>query len=505
MAADLVAPHAAPTRLDRLIGWFDPHRGLRRLAARSMLARAYEAASPRDRWKPRRGGASADADHMADAAIMRAKARSLVQNVPYARAALDALVANVVGTGITPVWGGADPEAVATLWADWVKVADADGKSDFYGLQALAYRTMEQDGEVLVRYRWRRDEDGLPVPLQLQLLEIDWLDTGRQQGAAGSNRVVNGIEYDLLGRKVAYWLWDQHPGDISARKGTRTQSSRVPANLITHLYRAERPGQGRGFTRFAPVISSIRDLRLLEDAELQRKNLEARLGVIVSGDASLFAAPPQQLTGDQAKATGELGEMPSGSMVNIPPGSNVTTVAPNPSQGYTDYVRLQLHLILAGFGVPYEEGTGDMSEVNFSSARVRQQQFRRQCEQTQWLELVPGLCNAVAAKFLEAARLVNKVRKDTAVSDWSTPKWEYVKPSEDVAASIQEIGSGQQSISEHIRRKGYTPKKVFDELADDVKELQRIGIFDALMFLLRGNAPNQASAADQGGNSTTSK
>lgn len=494
---------SAPTALDRIIGWVDPGRGVKRLVARQMLARAYEAASPRDLWKPRRSGASPNADHAADASVLRAKARSLVQNVPYARAALDSLVANVIGTGITPVWEGSQKDQAVDLWAEWVKVADADGKLDFYGIQALAYRTMEQDGECLLRYRWRRAEDGLPVPLQLQLLEIDWLDTGRQQGAAGGNTIVNGVEYDMLGRKVAFWLWDQHPGDTTLRRGTRMQSSRVPSSLIQHIYRAERPGQGRGFTRFSPVISSIRDLRLLEDAELQRKNLEARLGVIVSGDASLFAGPPQQLTAEDAKKTGELGQLPSGAMVNVPPGSNITTVAPNPSQGFPEYVKLQLHLILAGFGVPYEEATGDMSEVNFSSARVKQQQFRRQCEQTQYLELVPGLCNPVAEKFREAAAMVNKLKNTTKVADWSTPKWDYVNPQQDVEASIREIGSGQQSISEHIRRKGYRPEKVFEELGRDIAMLKQIGAFDSLMFLLRGNSPQPEPASAVDGNTST--
>ncbi len=490
---------AEPTRLDRLIGWLDPQRGMRRLAARTMLQRAYEAASPRDTWKPRRPGASADADHFSDAATMRAKARSLVQNVPYARASLDALVANVIGTGIVPVWEGAQSAEAQALWVEWVKVADADGKRDFYGLQDLAYRTMEQDGEVLIRYRWRRAEDGLPVPLQLQLLEVDWLDTSRQQGAVRGNRIVNGIEFDVLGQKVAYWLWDQHPGDITLRRGMKTQSRRVPASLIQHLYRAERPGQGRGFTRFAPVIASMRDMRLLEDAELQRKNLEARLGVLVSGDASLFVGPPDKMTPEEAKRTGQIGELPSGGITQVPPGSTITTVAPNASPGYTDYVKLQLHLITAGFGVPYEEATGDMTEVNFSSAKVRQTQFRRQCEQTQWLELVPNMCVPVSAMFVRAAELVGKLNpRRVSVGDWSTPKWDSPNPKDDVEASIRLIGSGQRSISELIRQSGYRPDKVFPELEKDIAELKRIGVWDALMFLLRGNSPQSPEAATAG-------
>jgi capsid protein len=203
--------------LDRLIGHFDPSRALKRVAARTLLQRAYEAASPRDPWRPRRGGASAQADHMADASKLRTKARFLVQNVPYIAASMDALVDNVVGTGIVPRFSGASEKKLNELWARWVSECDADGRLDFYGIEAAAYRAMEQDGEVLVRLRPRRLSDGLAVPLQLQLLEIDWLDSTRNSMLGGSadvaagNVVIEGIEYDALGRVAAYWLWDQHP------------------------------------------------------------------------------------------------------------------------------------------------------------------------------------------------------------------------------------------------------------------------------------------------------
>ena len=196
---------------DRLIGAFDPVRGLRRHTARELLQRAYEGASRRDGWRPKRAGASANTDHAMDASELRVRARAMVQNVPYIARGLGSLVANMVGTGIVPRSLSPQATKIDSIWGEWVKVADADGRLDLYGLQAAAYRAMEQDGEVLIRLRTRRLEDGLPVPLQLQLLEIDWLDTSKN-GAHGGNDIVSGIERDPLGRVVAYWLFDQHPG-----------------------------------------------------------------------------------------------------------------------------------------------------------------------------------------------------------------------------------------------------------------------------------------------------
>ena len=57
--------------VDRFVGWLSPQAGLTRHFARQRLARAYEAASPRDSWRPRRAGASANADHSADSATLR--------------------------------------------------------------------------------------------------------------------------------------------------------------------------------------------------------------------------------------------------------------------------------------------------------------------------------------------------------------------------------------------------------------------------------------------------
>ncbi|MFM8863449.1 MAG: phage portal protein, partial [Limnohabitans sp.] len=349
----------AGNTLDAIIAWIAPGIGLKRLSERERL-RAYEAASPRDGWRPRRAGASANTDHTGDAATMRTKARALVQNVPYCARGLDSLVANVVGTGITPRSLSPRATQIDALWADWCQVADADGRLDLYGLQAAAYRAMEQDGEVLIRLRTRRAEDGLPVPLQLQVLEIDWLDSAKSGTREGSNNViVNGIEYDALGRVAAYWLWDQHPGELLTGRRNRAASYPVAAASIIHLYNPQRPGQGRGFTRLAPVITRVRDLQLYEDAELQRKNLETRLAVLASTD-------PKEIElerGSDPDKTGELGTLASGSITRVPAGMNLTVVEPKAAPGYVDYLRFNLHLVAAGMGITYEMLTGDVKEV----------------------------------------------------------------------------------------------------------------------------------------------
>jgi lambda family phage portal protein len=477
--------------LDRLIGWFSPHRGVQRAQARAALVRAYEGAARTDGWRPRRAGASANSDHASDARELRIRARSLVQNVPYITRGLQALVSATIGTGIEPRAIGRNAKRINALWTDWAKVADADEIFDIHGLMAAAYRAMEQDGEVLIRRRSRRVEDGLPVPLQVQLLEIDWLDSTKSGQAAGGGQIVNGIEYDVLGKPRAYWLYGAHPGDAT-RTSVRLDSKPIPAADIIHLFAPTRPGQGRGITRLAPIIARVRDLMLYEDAELARKNLETRLGLAVSGDVSALANAPTYASGD--RPYGDLGELPSGGITQLPPGLNVTSIDPKPAGAFVEYCKHNLHLIAAGLGVPYESMTGDMVEVNFSSARIRRMDFRHDCEQMQWLVIIPRLGEPLWQWFLEAVDLSGKASIANVGVDWSTPRWDYVNPYQDVRAETEAIGAGLMSPSEALRQRGYKPDEVFAEIGADFQRLQNSGALN-LMQLLLTSGRHQVPAA----------
>ena len=78
--------------------------------------------------------------------------------------------------------------------------------------------------------------------------------------------------------------------------------------------------------------------------------------------------------------------------------------------------------------------------------------------------------------------------------DWSTPKWDYVNPVQDVAADLDEISGGLSSISEKLRRRGYKPELVFQELKSDMERLQSDGTLDLLLMLQKGRTMGMAQA-----------
>lgn len=113
----------------------------------------------------------------------------------------------------------------------WTDEADSCGTSDFYGLQALICRGMIESGECFILLRNRKPEDGFSVPLQLQVLESEHLDNKSNQTLANWNIIRNGIEFNRLGHREAYYLFLEHP-----EEGSFGESVRVTASDVLHIW-----------------------------------------------------------------------------------------------------------------------------------------------------------------------------------------------------------------------------------------------------------------------------
>lgn len=481
--------------IDWAVGLINPAAGLRRHVARKALARAYEAASTADGWRPRRAGASADSDHRADAAAIRAKARSLYQNVPYITAGMDGRVSHAVGHGIGVEFSGSGSETKNAAFKRWTKNCDYSGMASFGAIQDQVWRTWDVDGEVLVRLRFGDDTGPDTPPVRLQPLEVEWLDMTRERSPDTGNPIVNGVEYDLGGKRVAYWIWRHHPTDTTLVRGLRNESERVPAREVIHLFQPKRPQQNRGFSRMSSAIARTRDFSLYEDAERARKNLESRLSVVATSDISGLRQIDAESNTDPTSR--DLGTLSVGGITQIG-ASGVTVVEPKAMPGYVETAKWEVHLISAGCGFTYEMATGDMREANFTQGRMRMLTFRREIEQMQWLHFIPGFMERVVEAFVEAGALAGLWARSRAwEAEYATPRWEYIQPDQEVSADIKEIGTGLASISSKLRARGEDPKKVFAQWKQDMEQLKADGTWDYMLFLTRGNLPTPPQQGDQ--------
>lgn len=445
------------------------------------LSRAYDAAKTGRRtggWTA--GDGSANAEIASGASLIRRRARDLVRNNPWAASAIRKLAAKTIGTGIIPRLAAGRDEverkrAIAAEWEAFVENCDPEGRLDFYGLQQLASRTRYESGEVLIRFLPRPSSWRLRVPLQLQVLEPDFLDATRSQRLADGGAVIQGVQYDRAGRRVGYWMFPEHPGDDIVYARRSLQSQFVPASEIAHVFEPLRPGQARGVSCFAPVTLRLRDADEYEDAELVRKKI-----------AACFTAFVQRATGpnsplDKSATTGTDGRrvesMSPGRLQYLQPGDQVTFGVPPSDDSYVEYMTFQLHAIAAGTGTTYQQLTGDLTKVNYSSARVGLVDFWDYLDQQQWLVEIPQMCRPVWRRFGQV--LAATGRRDLAqpfAARWTPPARRWVDPVKEVAAEQSAVRMGLKPLKQAIAERGEDPEEVLQEIAETNAQLDSLGL-----------------------------
>lgn len=467
------------TLLDRVIGHVDPQRGLRRLAARAHLdralqvARGFDGASTRGARGAGRqpGGGSANAELVPSLARLRNRSRDLVRNNGYIKHGLKVLVHNAVGsTGIVPKY---KQRAINKLYKRWARKCDVGGMLNLAGIQAQLVRAMWESGEVLLRFLYRRADDGLEVPLQLQVLEADHLDTARTGPVVGGFCVA-GVQFNLAGQRTGYWLFDQHPGEV-ATIPKNWVSRFVPAADIVHLFPAiERPGQVRGIPQFAVSIWRAQDLGDYQEAELVRKKIEACFAAFVKMEGEGFGGSGIGAGGIRPGAGAGGGQGPRlegiqpGSINYLRNGEEVQFSAPANGDGYEDHVRIELRAIAAGADITYEQLTGDYSQVNFTSGRMGKIEFRAMVEQFQWLVFVPMAMERIAERFAYVAWLAGKIPDQTVMpEDWTAPRIPLLDPLREAEGYAVMRENNFMSRHEIVRELGYDPEQVDGEIQAD--------------------------------------
>ena len=462
---------------DRALRQIAPGMALARVRNRQALdvmAMHYEASEAGSRassWRVNRGDADTSArsrDRLA------AIARDMIRNTPLALRAQQVIVSNAVGDGIIPKVvsqnAAVREELLALIEAHFDTAAvDADGRTTLYGLQRLAFNTVVDAGEVLLRRRRRLRSDGLPLPFQIQVLEPDYLDRSLDGTTRDGRTIREGIEYDAIGRRVAYHLLDAHPGSrrwISARRDTR----RVDASEILHVYRQDRPGQMRGVSWFAPVALALQDLADHQDAQLMRQKIAACF-------TAFRVAPDAEPAGAQDPAG--LATLVPGRIQNLAAGEDIRFSAPPGVQGYGEFTRSVLLSVAAGMGITYEALTGDLSNVNFSSGRMGRMEMDRNVTAWQWLMLIPQMLQPIGQWMLEAWRLESPRRAVPVRLDWVPPNRMMVDPNRELSALRDKVRSGFASRSSVIRELGDDPERVLADQRADAEASDGAGlIFD---------------------------
>jgi lambda family phage portal protein len=438
--------------IDAMIEPFAPHSAARRRSARIALGelRQYDAAQSNRRTQGwRRPASSADVEIGGGIAKLRASSHELVRNNKYASAAIKQMNAQMVGDGIALRCEHADKQLAQKMQDAWDRWAESkvDGQNDFYGVQKLDCGAMVEGGEAL--NLWTADPNGPDG--RIAVLEGDFLDLAKTVKTA-DGRIVQGVQFDGGNQRTAYWLFNDHPGDILF--STSLASRPVPAEFVDHLYDQERPGQTRGVPWLTPSMLDLRDIADVEDSMRLKKKVEACLAIILTPGEGQVASPITGQTTTQTDGRPDTETLRPGLIFRARPGEQATTLNPTGTGDTVSFLKYLLAGISASV-VPYHLMTGDVSQANYSSLRAALLGFWSLLDVRQQQIFIPGCCQPA---FLRRRRRFALESGDKRVLEvkaiWTPPPRAFVDPLKDVAAEVAEIRSGLKTLPAALTARG---------------------------------------------------
>ena len=443
---------------------------------------SYDAASTTGRrtkgWLPGAGGPRSTVN--ANLATLRNRSRDQIRNNGLIAHGITSLVVNEVGKGIVPRSRAESERArknIDQLWKQSMNEIDADGVLNFYGMQSLASRTRRGAGEVFLRRRRRSMRDGLAVPMQVQIIEPEFVPLDMNKDLPNGNKIVAGIEFNRRGQRVAYHVYKEHPGESSGFGSNETV--RVPAKDIIHHYVPLRPGQIRGEPDAVAALLSARDFRDYQDAELVRKKTRAPFtGFMERASIDYDPDSLDPITGLPKNVEDDLPELavsPGTFLTGLPGERLVLFEGDNAGEGYEDYIRSQMQLQAVALNLPYEILSGDWKDVNDRLVRVILNEFHRYIESIQDHYMIHQVCGGVWRWWLDAAVLSGAISAPGYANkahvyqmcEWRPHGWDYIHPVQDVEAKLMAIAGGLTSRSAEVAKKGGDVEEVDQQNRED--------------------------------------
>lgn len=364
--------------LDKAIAYVAPGIAARRLASRAQLAFAGGYTGARidraalNRWQPNAG--SPNSDIIRDLPTLRARSRDQMRNAPVAVGAINQVVNNVIGTGLSHS-AALDAEFLgltteeAEDWAEdvdrrfnaWANSPDCDlsRQVNFYGLQEVFCRSWLESGDCFATTPLIK-RGGAQRMLAIQLLEADRISNPNR--SANTDTLIDGIELNPQTLEaIAVHISSRHPGDLLGNTNTwqrvAVRGSATDRRNVLHGFKPLRPGQVRGVPWIAPILEPLKQLGRWTDAELNAAVTSSLFSVFVKMDPEAF----QEVFDDDAKgmivekSSQWSGEMESGKAVNLLPGESIETSSPGrPNPQFDPFWQAMVRQIGMALELPFE-------------------------------------------------------------------------------------------------------------------------------------------------------
>ena len=191
----------------------------------------------------------------------------------------------------------------------------------------------------------------------------------------------------------------------------------------------------------------------------------------------------------------------------LPQGYEFQSFDPDyPHANFDSFCKTTLRGIAAGLGVSYTSLTGDLSEANYSSARVGLLDEREEWRLIQsWL--IESFFAPLYSEWLEMALLSGQLALPMSKFDkfnaaiWQGRRWQWIDPQKEIAANADAIARGLTTPSAVIRESGRDPEDVWREWGKDLRRIQdQLSGLDPLVLQIIAGAAKAAPPVLEEGN-----
>lgn len=520
--------------VDSIIGIFSPEVAVRRATARS-LYRGYDAAQA-SRLSANRRTSLKDADSELNGKLgrIRSFSRDECRNNGFARGAKRAHKNNVIGDADTGQGVTVDPavlnadgtpaedvnKEIAALWECYRDKLDLRGFWGFTDLCSIADHELFEAGEVLGIFH-DVGSIGSDLPFSVEMVEPDRLPTTNEtmglgpfgkypvvnaDGKPGENWVRHGIEYEELGRRVAYHVMIDHPGNEYAFASV-LRTRRYPIERIFHYFSPDRAEQTRGVSGLIAALSDLADAQDLKSFTLTQAKIQACFGVHFKGSGLTMPATTSDGTPASTitdAAGNPVTEMQPG-MVTQGQGDAQMISPSTPGSTFDPFMKLVLRGISAATGIGYSTLARDYTGGSFSSLRQEGLEDRNtyRCEQGLHLR---HFIRPLWVRFVKALVVSGKIKTFTQKDFAKDPArftraniqfrgWEYVNPLQEAMAEAVQLAQGMKTLDEVANTSGTEPADRLKSLAAYKKLAEGLGLTMPWMYGVAKPAPNGGATA----------
>lgn len=526
-----------PNIIDRVVEYFDPVRGAKRMHSRAMMALAgsYIGAAMGRRqtsqWTTIQK--DADADILMELQRLRDRSRDLCRNNALANGAVNTTVTNVVGTGLDlqsridrEILTMDDDEADAwesTTEREWklffeTPECDVSRISDGHSITELVFRQVLENGDVFINLP-RIKSPATPYNLRLQVIEAD--RCCNEHLVPDKIGLAGGVERNANGVPISYHIMDQHPGSLLYSLKNRSWT-KIPAfgaktglRNIIHCYHVKRPGQSRGVPFLAPVIESLKQLDRYTEAEIMAAVIASMFTVFVksnTGDSAFAPMMPTAETG--GSSADEDYKLASGAIVGLAPGEDITTANPGrPNSQFDPFFVSIVRQIGLALEIPYEVLIKHFTASYSASRAALLEAWRFFNARRNWLIrhfLRPlygiWLYEAVAMGRISAPGFFSDplIRMAYAGSQWIGPSPGQIDPTKEVNAAESRLFL---SLSTRAEETSALTGGDFDrnvrQIAKEKRALEKIGIPWSAKGTAQSGAPEEQEETEEQENEDT--